>query len=460
MAERAGGGDRGVLEGLVEGLKAESEAVGGGGFRLDFAKAREKLAAYQLAVPARFVLLLVEAGHLLRGCAAIEVWLLTSGTEVVFAGVDLDAEALRGCFDVLFVGDEVGDDVDGERAHRVGRQRLAMAINAGLDLSDAGVEVTAIGSSGTAVGRFRSDAPPAVTRTAEVGEPALRVSFSRSALAPADDQRALLREDERFAALPLHVDGVRVGGDPDVFGVEAIAGSAGEALGRAGWSPRLAREGRAECVFVANGVAVERVSLMEEGPGFVAVIEAGALARDLSQTKLRRDGAFARRIAAAEAAHARMAAAAPRFAPSSGEGGLLPYRLMPTLLGLAFGGGALVFGDSNLILAVIFMVVAASLVAFESWRTRLALRRRRILRRGRPALVRVDRAGPTGHRFKDAPEVEVGFTVVDAASAGTGPTGTDRLTVDDASVELFKPGARFFACVSRDDPRVVLLEQR
>ncbi|MEZ4384274.1 MAG: hypothetical protein R3A79_23270 [Nannocystaceae bacterium] len=458
MGERA----EGVLEDLVEGLRAESEAVGGGGFRLDFAKAREQLAAYQLAEPARVVLLLVEAGHLLRGCAAIDVWLRTSGTEVVFTGVDLDAQALRECFDALFVDDAAGDGAPAQ-AHRVGRQRLAMAINAGIDLGGA-VVVRAVGPSGTAAGTFAADAPPEVTASAAVGEPELRVSLPRSQRAPADRQRALLHDDARFAAVPLRVDGERVDTPPVLLAAEPIVERSGDApRGRAGWSPSLAREPRAERVLVANGVAVERAALPQAPPGLLAVVDVGGLGRDLSQTKLRRDGAYARRVAALEATCARMAADAPTFAAPSGEGlGLLPYRLLPSLLGAAFGAGGLALGGG--FMTVLFMGVAAALVTFEAWRTRAALRRRRTLARGLPALVRVDRAAPTGQRFKDAPEVEVGFTVVDAesaAGAGAGQTGVDRLTVDsDAEVELLRPGMRLFARVSRDDPRVVLLEQR
>jgi hypothetical protein len=110
---------------LIARLEADAEFVDAGAFTLEIGKAREKLAEYQLADPQRFVLMLVEAAHLLPGCTGISFEISDEITRADFEGVGLGADELRAMFDSLFVD---VTDLDPHAAQRVrGHQRLALA---------------------------------------------------------------------------------------------------------------------------------------------------------------------------------------------------------------------------------------------------------------------------------------------------------------------------------------------
>jgi len=289
-----------VASGLVAALEQGVELVDRGGFKLDLRQARAKLGAYQLDDPNRFVLLLVEAAHLLAGCRAIE-FEFGRRTWVRMLGVALDAEHIHQWFDPLLVG-LAGRDAD-EVRHLRGRQRLAVALNAALELA----RVTVI-STRTAADEheavdivFDGDAPAQTRERPPVGSPmlSLEIEFRAELYQRRAAQRALLRSGARFARLPVLLDGKRI--EPELLGAVALA----DGLGRAGWVPDLLVDGVARMLFVANGVVVEslphpgRPRGRQQVLGVLAVLDADELERDLSLTKLRRDAAFEQRVAAA-----------------------------------------------------------------------------------------------------------------------------------------------------------------
>jgi hypothetical protein len=283
---------------LVAQLEAGAAFVDAGSFTLDAHEAREKLAAYQLAEPERLVLLLVEAAHLLPNCTDVTFTIDGSSTKVVFQGVELTHDELRGCFDPMFI-DVAGLDPEPARAMR-GRQCLALALNTALGLSDSHVEMTSMRAGGSSVhavfdgdDRMQTHEEPGTCLTT-----ALVVDVHSRQLR--DTQQQLLRRDARYATIPVYVNATRVdvGPSADLLAPVEIRDAASQVVGRLGWCAAQARRGSGGIAFVANGVVVETEQSDELPIGSLALVEAADLQRDLSHAKLQRDAAFRQRVEA------------------------------------------------------------------------------------------------------------------------------------------------------------------
>jgi hypothetical protein len=286
-----------VAVGLAAQLEAEGRFVEAGAFTLDARKAREKLAAHQLAEPERYVLFLVEAAHLLPGCTGVAFTLDSGATRVRFDGVELRGNELQGCFDALFI-DVAGLDPDVARRMR-GRQCLALAINTALGLPDARVEMhsTIAGEGSVGVGldaeaRVQVDALGSTSSTSS-----LIVVIHHAAISY--KQRDVLRQDARYATVPISVDGLGIrSGLADLCAAIEIRDAASRVVGRAGWCAAQTRQASARIVWVANGVVIESHPEPSLPIGVLVLLDASDLARDISHAKLQRDETFHRRIEA------------------------------------------------------------------------------------------------------------------------------------------------------------------
>jgi hypothetical protein len=330
---------------LVSQLEAEARFVDAGKFTLDSHKAREKLAAYQLAEPERYVLFLVEAAHLLQSCTNVAFTIEDQLTRVVFEGVELKRAELQGCFDALFVDVTELDPESARRLH--GRQRLALAINAALGLPRARIEMCSMlaGEESMRVvideqAHVQTHALPSSSSTA-----ALVVEIHHEAGWP--KQQAVLRENAGYATVPMQLNGNRIGGGlADLCATIEIRDADGRVVGQAGWCAARARQGLAMVAFVANGVIVETQSEPELPVGVLAVLDANDLARDISQSKLQRDETFQRRVEAVAPACEALSQPAPTLGPP-----------IPWLREIIWGVVTCLFGLLALATAVIVWVV-------------------------------------------------------------------------------------------------------
>jgi hypothetical protein len=437
-----------VATALVRRLEAGAELVDRGRFSLDFARARDKLAEYRQADPNAFVLHLVEAAHLLPGCREIAFTIDARRTRVRLAGARLSASELRSLFDAVFV--DLGS-LDSESARReLGRQRIALAVDAGSAYLETSVELRANSTDQREV-VVRSDAAGLTideVASEQSASPAISLVFVRRRSDGSDraEQRDLIRDRARYARLPVVVDGRRVDVETplaDVVEPVEVTSSEGTPLGRAGWSP--ARLEPATIVLVANGVIVEELPHFEWRDGFVALVDASDLHRDLSLAKLVRDEAFAARVAAVRAAHDRI-----DFAPAIP---VLHARSAPSHLGSGFVllGMVAIFGwmvEGPGLGFAVFGVAAAMLIWEALGRRRDAAARDRALRG--VAVIESVTEQPRIHARALALRVSVRdrapFVTAIQAEAFSLHTGT------------LEPGTRVHVRVDPDDPERIWLD--
>lgn len=287
---------------IVERLTARTELVAEGGFALDLAAAQDKLQAYRLADPQTFVLLLVEAAHLLPGCRQIEFVQTRRATTVTWRGLSLDDRNLREIVDATQVA--LGRDPREAALERRGLQVIGLALLALASVEHGGATLSS--SAADEQLELEPGAKPRFGPRAEpidgpalclvVREPlASRVTWSRSR-GVARHRADLLRARARYASLPVVLDGERISGG---FGLAELT------------DPRVVRDQdqrlvgviglswartRATLLLVANGVLIEKVSDTALAARFLALVQASDLPRDLGLTKLLRGEAYRARL--------------------------------------------------------------------------------------------------------------------------------------------------------------------
>lgn len=340
---------------LIARLDGEAEFVDHGSFTLDRQKARDKLATHRLSDPQTFVVLLVEVAYLLD-CERISFERRRGATFAWLEGAQLSAEELGGVFDAAYMERGALDTVAGRRVEA--RRRLAVCVETALGLPCRGIELRSVGAEGEQlVLRVGPDASTSLSSELDVSDSPGGLSFEmhdlHSALARltgGDDavyhaRAQALRERCCYASRPVLLDGRHVNGGtqlPEVATPVEIHGPDKRCFGHGGRSP--ARQ-RTTLLFVANGVLIEAIELPDAAPGFVALVDAEGLERDLSLFRLRRDAAFDARVVAAR----QMFDALPpdpgqalRYAPP-------PVQFSPIML--VVGISVLLFGVTNLILS-------------------------------------------------------------------------------------------------------------
>jgi hypothetical protein len=271
-------------------------------------------------------------------------------------------------------------------------------------------------------------------------------------------QRQLLHDKARYASRLLLVDDVRVDvgiNDPSLVDAIELRGFDGRSIGRAGWSAARAKHPAAVIEFVANGVVVESLARNDLARGFIALVHAEDLERDLSQAKLVRDDAFARRVEAVRRAHSRVLARGPSLAPSAPGRGLgdvaVPSGI--SLLMLVPGVIAMVAGQA---VGAVFVGLGLGLAVLAGHHGALELRRLRVLRHGRAHVATVVSAERTGLSINNVPElaVELVFPADDEHPRGA----AIRLPVPGHALARFAPGRRVYVRVDPDDASYVVLE--
>lgn len=289
-----------VARSVIAELEAEADYVDDGEFVIDQHRAREKLAAFQLADPQHFVCLLVEAAHLFEGCTGVAYTIGARQTDVVLRGATLGHAELEGLLESLMVSAPVGPGGDRVRAC----QALAMAINTALGFDHRGIELVASHQDGRAA-RLAFDASG--ERTLELAADchvfeSVRLSVRERLLEPGrgksnERRRSALRTRCRYSTLPIAVDGNLLRAGLDLAESQPILVE-GDDLGVVGWDPwRVGRPGMLR--FVANGVLLESFRVRRWPRGVVGIVDASALGRDLSRGKVARGQGFDARVLAA-----------------------------------------------------------------------------------------------------------------------------------------------------------------
>jgi hypothetical protein len=446
-----------VANALLVQLEAEAHYVDAGSFTLDPRKAREKLAAYQLAEPDRFVLLMVEAAHLLHGCKGVAFTIDTRSTKVVFEGVELRAGDLHGCFDALFI--DVAS-LDPERARQMrGRQRLALALNAALGLPNGRVEMTSrirgedsVHAELDVEGRVHIREQPSTAATSE-----LVVEVHR---APRwHKQRDLLRLEARYATVPVRVDGVRIDDDPStnlVAPVE-ICDAAGQVVGRAGWCAAQATRTSGSIGFVANGVVLEEHLESTLPAGLFALLDASDLQRDISQTQIRRDAVHQQRVEAALAIGKTIAPPLPTLGPQPTDPAEHVMGVFSFLVGIVLLVGAFRWTLGLWLLGVFIFAVGLIIGAQGMWLIRRAHQRRRVRLHGQAGLGVIKYSSATGKKTPlGSREMFIDMWIERAGQDGY--KAAFHAPVARALEHLVEAGKRVYVRVDPSDPQFVVFD--
>jgi hypothetical protein len=446
-----------VANALVAQLESEAAFVDAGSFTLDPRKAREKLAAHQLAEPERYVLLLVEAAHLLPNCMDVAFTISRGFTRVVFGGVELRGDELQSCFDALFI-DVAG--LEPERARRIrGRQRLALALNSALGLRNARVEmVSSIAGDAfvhvilDAGARVQTHTESAISRTSKLVVDVYAATRRRKL-------RDLLRRDARHATLPVYLDRVRIDEDPAAALVAPVdlRDAKGQIVGRAGWCAAQARQPSGSVELVDNGIVVESYAEPELPSGMLVLLDADDLQRDISYAKLQRDEAFSQRVAVVATSCDALSQPPPMLGPEPTEEGEIIWRLF------CFVAGALITAyslskESFLGILIGAFVFVAGLPGVHGSPLSIghAVRRREVRMHGDAALGVILIAYSTGSKRGTLRELAIQMRI---ERAGQADYDASFLTlIDSGFVHLIEPGKRIYVRIDPDDRNFVVLD--
>lgn len=284
-------------EDILAQLAAGGEIEAHGGFSIDKEKAREKMRQFQLSDPRQYVLMLVQAAvH--QGATHIEFQIDADDMEVWFDGEGYSKSDLDDLFVSMF-GDRAASNLRS-------RQELAVGLNGALALNPRWVRVWSHRAEETTSLQLRPGAasldPAEACPPREEGgtrvhvkqrfRPGLALRFIKN-LKGTIAEEAILRERVRYAELPIILDGGRISSglrlgsvagriDIEEGGVHGCCGFLVET------EPPLAT------LEVLNaGVWLARHPLPDFPAGFVAMVDSPALRKDVSQTDVVRDEAYA-----------------------------------------------------------------------------------------------------------------------------------------------------------------------
>ncbi|NVB41963.1 hypothetical protein G6O69_29315 [Pseudenhygromyxa sp. WMMC2535] len=289
---------------LIDALAGGGELVDEGRFRLDLERAREKLRAYSLSVPALYTCLLVEVA-VLAGAERIDFELVPDGLTARFGGAGFDASELEWLSEAPFV--DIPAELDEtERRRRRALQILSLATQAALGLGARTIELRSPPSeralkidAGEDEGEERWSID-AKARTTDVNTISVRFPPRlRSSDPPGVEQ---LRQRCEWSNFPIYIGSERISRGPaaaflDVDG-ESLAlvepapihGEDGQTIG-VGTILKLTAYKTPVLHVLCNGWHVEQLSVPTSLVGFEAVVEID-LRRDLSQAKFLRNERF------------------------------------------------------------------------------------------------------------------------------------------------------------------------
>ncbi|NVB40881.1 hypothetical protein G6O69_23785 [Pseudenhygromyxa sp. WMMC2535] len=288
---------------LIDALAQGGEFVDQGGFRLDHARAREKLRAYNLSEPEIYTCLLVEVAVLL-GAEQVAFVVDADTLEVRFGGAGFETSELEYLCEALFV--EIPDEADAaERRRRRALQLLSLAIQAALGLGARALELRSppakralVIDAGEGEERWTMSAEEVASDRNVVS-----IRFPAQTLSADFPGVEALRQRCAWSQFPIYLDNKRVSKGHDA----AFLGIRGKSVALLDSAPILDEDGQtigrgalleatvyktAQLHVLCNGWRVEQLSLPDSLVGFEAVVELD-LRRDLAQAKLLRNDAFA-----------------------------------------------------------------------------------------------------------------------------------------------------------------------
>lgn len=290
------------VDDLVDGLASEGITDSDGQIIVDQEAARRKLAESQLSDPNWYVLLLVQSA-VLKGATRVDCSISASGLSLRFDGRPFSRSSLEQLFESPFVS--------GREPDLRARQELAFGLNTALSQKHRGLSVTSCDGEtahrleiGVGESARLSTASPMAGTLIEVHH---RGGYShlkrvcQGYLRSRPEQR-LLWERCRFADIELFVNGQSVAGGLHLPRATVTAPISGAGLrGEAGFVTGSGAFGiTSTLMLVQNGVWIATKQFHQlpgleariRDDGFVAVIEADELRKDLSQVDFVQDEAF------------------------------------------------------------------------------------------------------------------------------------------------------------------------
>lgn len=282
------------VERLVGRLRSDAHMESEGSFSLDRDKARAKLRQFRLPDPYRYVLLLVQAAHLL-GAEEVRFDVDADDVRVAFDGAPLRQTDLDELYASLFV------DADDPRVQA--RRKLAVALDTAASLDTQFVTLESCDRTGRGV-RFTLDGDGERVESFDGGAPGTRIQV-RDRWSPAlveeyfkarkgvTAEALALRQGCAMSQTHVLLNGARISHGlrlPD----DAFPGIEFEVAGVRGVVGFVRPRQPATLVVLVNGVEVAtRESLGTALPSVMAVVDGATLRTDLSLEKVARDDTFA-----------------------------------------------------------------------------------------------------------------------------------------------------------------------
>lgn len=291
---------------LVAALEAEGELRGEGRFQVDRKEAARKVRDHQLPDPTWYVLELVQAA-VARGATRIAIGVDARGLEFACDGDPFSAAELEGRDEAIFCSDAAG----------AGGASLAVGLNVAMGL---GPEWVCLSTGDGERGRRLTLRPGVPETLEEVRIEEVACSHERGfsvkvrlASRMGRFRRARLLRKARLPEALLVTErcvharvSVSLGDRELAAGLSPVGAAWPVAIQGEGFAGVGAfvegSSGAAQVRLVHQGVWLETVELGGLSSGFVAVITAEGLRKDISRIRFHRDAAYeARRLAAREA---------------------------------------------------------------------------------------------------------------------------------------------------------------
>ena len=279
-------------------LEAEGElVVEQGQFTLDGTAARAKLADFRLADGHGWVLLVVEAANLLDA-TRVQFDISNAVTRAAIIGAELERDELERIFDTVFA--DRGDP-------RIQARRcLAIACDAAASLEDRSVKLRSKRLGLTFDGNVEREPDQE-----EIVLPGGRIELevrdtgfgARLTTVGPLHERGLLTTQACFSPIPVDLGEARISEGFTLatgIGPRSFGEAEGPGRGLIAWDGLGERSG---IHLVANGVMIERLPGTNWKPNVVALVDASAAKRDLSQSRFIRDTDFSTLVSTAQAAH-------------------------------------------------------------------------------------------------------------------------------------------------------------
>ncbi|MFH2005993.1 MAG: hypothetical protein ABI333_05335 [bacterium] len=282
---------------FIRGLRTDGVEHSRGSFSLDREKAREKMRQFQLADPHEYVLELVQAA-VLMGATRIRFDIDADDMWMRFDGRPFSQEDFDGLYGSLFAREHTPQND--------ARRELALGTNAAMALNPR--YVRAVSGDGKQ-GAWLELRPGQDDTFGELEEPVLGTEIHvKSRFRPGlmvqfvQNLKGVLPEEETLrrrcslSQVAIDLEGKVLSQGLSLPGAVGVVKLEGEGVtGLAGFDPQ--RKKGALLTLVKDGVLITRHELKASADGFVAVVDAQALRKDVSQGDIVRDQAYERLLA-------------------------------------------------------------------------------------------------------------------------------------------------------------------